>query len=426
MLEWKILFPVMRFIRPAVCLVVAGQLSAATLTVAPASSSPGQPASLVVALQNAGAQIAGLQFDLTYDTTALALSASAGPVAVSAGKSAYQAGVSGGRRVLVAGMNKTPIADGNGVALALTGVVGSAPGAYVVTLTNVVATDANGNAVSIRPDPASANTTVLTYRAGDSAPYTSQAAPNFGDGVLNILDLAQELFAVNNISGFQAPACTDRFDSMDVYPADTATTQGGDGLLDIRDLILELFRVNNLDKAQPVRVAKGGMCVASGSSGSGTSREEVTRGTVAHPRAGEEDAGEIVLGDAEPSGPGEEREPVYLYARQDLVRAAVTVGIGNLQSQLHFVPAPGLQPSMSQEGELGALAVAWLDGVNVRAGDRLLLGYVAGPAGSSTHWIVFGASASTLDDNRALRLGPPLATPLQPPQPIEAHQEERD
>jgi hypothetical protein len=400
----------MRLTSPAAFFVAAAQLTAATLTVAAASSSPGQPANFVVALQNSGAQIAGLQFDLTYNTAALAvLSASAGAASVAAGKSAYQASLSNGQRVVVAGMNQTLIADGAGVALALTGIAGSAPGAYVVTLTNVVATDANGNAVYITPDPASANTTVLTYGVGDNAPYTAQMAPDFGDGTINILDLIQELFAVNNIPGFQPPVCSDRFDSMDLYPADTATTQGGDGLLDIRDLILELFRANNLDPSRPVRVSRSGMCVASGSSGAGTSREELTRGPVSWARPDEDNAGEIIFGDAEPSGRGEEREPVYLYARQDLVRAAVTVGFGNLQSQLHFVPAPGLQPSLSQEGELGALAVAWLDGLSVRAGGRLLLGYISGPVGSSKHWTVFGASASGLDDNRALTLGKPSA-----------------
>jgi len=100
----------------------------------------------------------------------------------------------------------------------------------------------------------------ITYLVGDVAPGTSDTAPSFGDGVLNILDLVQVLFAVNNLPGFRPAACSDRFDAMDLYPADTVTTRGGDGVLDIRDLTLALFRANNLDLNRPVRPSRGGVC----------------------------------------------------------------------------------------------------------------------------------------------------------------------
>jgi hypothetical protein len=255
-----------------------------------------------------------------------------------------------------------------------------------------------------------------TYLVGDVAPYTSDWTPHFGDGTLNILDLIQELFAVNNVPGFRPAKCSDRFDGMDLYPADTASTRGGDGILDIRDLILELFRVNNLDLARPVRASLGGAlpwaaCV-SGSSGNSTSPTEVNRRPVVPPRLQADVQGSLVLGRPERSGDALERIPVYLEAKQGLVRVAVTFGLGDQRSQLRFVPTAETPPSLAQDSQLGVVAAAWLDGLSVRAGDRLLLGYVAGPAGTFANLNVYGISASGLDDNRDVRLDTPNAVGL--------------
>jgi hypothetical protein len=225
----------------------------------------------------------------------------------------------------------------------------------------------------------------VTYLVGDVAPYTSDVAPNFGDGVLNILDLIQELFAVNNVPDFKPGTCSDRFDTMDLYPADTASTRGGDGILDIRDLILELFRVNNLDPARPLRTTMGGAlpwaACAGASSGNSISPTEVSRRSAAPARLQAAAQGALLLGAPEGSSDASERIPVYLEARQDLVRVAVTFGLGDQQSQLRFVPAVETPPSLAQDGQLGVVAAAWLEGVSVRAGERLLLGYVTGPVG---------------------------------------------
>jgi hypothetical protein len=51
--------------------------------------------------------------------------------------------------------------------------------------------------------------------------------------------------------------------------------------------------------------------------------------------------------------------------------------------------------------------VAWLEGLSLQAGERLLLGYVAGPAGSLADLKVYGMSASGVDDNREVRLDAP-------------------
>ena len=255
-----------------------------------------------------------------------------------------------------------------------------------------------------------------TYLIGDVTPYTADTAGAFGDGILNIQDLIQELFAVNSIPGFRPAACSDRFDAMDAYPADTASTRGGDGILDVRDLIEELFRVNDLDTSRPVRTSLGGALpwagCASGSSGSSISPTEVVRRSAPPRRPPSATQGALALGRPEQTGAAEERIPVYLEAKQDLVRVAVTFALGAQQSQLRFVPTPESPPSLVQDGQLGVVAVAWLNGVNVRTGEPLLLGYVAGSLGFSANLKVYGASASGLDDNREVPLDAPAAPGL--------------
>ena len=243
------------------------------------------------------------------------------------------------------------------------------------------------------------------YLVGDVFPYTSDTALNFGDGVLNIQDLIQELFAVNSVPGFRPAACSDRYDAMDTYPLDTATTRGGDGALDIRDLIVELFRVDNLNLSRPTRTSLGGVCRGSG--GSSMSTTEVSRNFTASPRPQAAVQGALVLGTPEQSASAGERIPVYLEAGRDLVRVAVTFALGDRQSHLSFVSTAETPPSLVQDSQLGVVVAAWLDGVSVPAGGRLLLGYIAGPAAVSANLKVYGVSASGLDDNREVRLGAP-------------------
>jgi hypothetical protein len=250
------------------------------------------------------------------------------------------------------------------------------------------------------------NQEAFTYLVGDVAPFTADTAPAFGDGILNILDLIQELFAVNNVPGFRPAACSDRFDAMDLYPADTATTRGGDGVLDIRDLNLELFRVNNLDLARPVRTSRGGVCLGAASqSSAGTT--EASRSAELFPGPLAVVQGALTLGDPEKSAEAEERVPVYLKAGRDLARVAVTFALGDQRSRLRFVTTAETPPSLMQDSQPGVVAAAWLEGVSIRAGERLLLGYVAGPPGALANLKVYGVSASGLDDSREVRLEAP-------------------
>ncbi len=253
----------------------------------------------------------------------------------------------------------TPIGATHAVG-AITGTIPSGATAgqtYTVTITGASATYLS-NLVTVNPGAGATLTVAITYKVGDVYPYTSDVAPNFGDGALDIRDLIQELFAVNSIPGYRPAACSDRFDAMDLYPADAGTTRGGDGSLDIRDLILELFRVNNLDLARPVRASRGGVCASSGSAGS-TELDTARRGG-ATPAIRTAAAGAVGLGPVERQADGSERAPVYLSAAEALTRVAVTFGLGDQQSQLRFTAAPGFEPSLMQDGQLGVVAAAWL------------------------------------------------------------------
>jgi len=230
-----------------------------------------------------------------------------------------------------------------------------------------------------------------TYLEGDVAPYTSDTAPSFGDGNLNILDLVQVLFAVNNVPGFRPAACSDRFDAMDLYPADAATTRGGDGVLDIRDLILELFRVNNLDLDRPQRASRNGTCSSSA--------------PVAQlARTLSEADGVFVFGDPQSSDGTALRLPLYLEARRDLSRIALTFALGDQKTHIHFVSAPDALPSLKNDEAVGVVSVAWLSGLNVRAGQRFLLGYLEAPGKTAPDFSLYGLSASDLESNTEVRL----------------------
>jgi hypothetical protein len=294
----------------------------------------------------------------------------------------------------------------SGANIALGTVTGTLPASavsgqsYTVTVTGV--SSATGSiSVPLAVGATGAINVAPIYLVGDVAPLPSDTAPNFGDGVLNILDLIQNLFAVNQVPRFVPAACSDRLDAMDLFPADTAATRGGDGTLDIRDLILELFRVNNLDMQRPVRRSRAGSC-ASGSAVSSIAPTEMTR-TTAAPRPQAATEGAVLLGAPVRSGQTE-RVPVYLSATANLDGVAVTFAVGDGRSQLRFVASPATPPSLAHDSQLGVAAAIWTNGVTVKAGSRLLLGYVEGPAGVAANLTVYGASGSGVSNNRAVRL----------------------
>jgi hypothetical protein len=285
--------------------------------------------------------------------------------------------------------------------------VPTAAGVYTLTLLNLMGTSAGANntAATAIPltigaganDPKATGIVDLfeTYLVGDSFPSTGDNLGSFGDGKVDVNDVVQVLFTVDSVPGYSVAKCTDRFDAMDSAPLDTATTRGGNGVVDVNDVVATLFRVDSVPGylIHPVRVSLGenGVCPT----GTPTAHSIPTTPTV---------QGTIVLGTVEPSGSGQERVPVYLRAGRDLARLAFTFGVGDLQSQLQFVAAPGLAPTLLGDRVKGVIVAAWLGGMNARAGDQVLLGYVVGPTGYAANLQVFGSSAAGLDDHEIVGL----------------------
>jgi hypothetical protein len=277
-----------------------------------------------------------------------------------------------------------------------------------LTLKLLAATTAGGTNIPAAPvtlnigdgsnDAAGTGTVNLypTYLVGDVTPAPSNAAPNFGSGALNVLDVVQVLFTVNNLTP-PPPTCSDLFDAMDTYPVDTATRRGGDGVLNVLDIVEELFRTDNLDTSRPIRVTRNDVCT-----GSETSQSMARNARVA-PRPQPENYGVLQFGNSEPVAGGE-RVPVYLQASREMARLALTFGVGDQQSQLHFVSAGDVAPSVAVDNQVGVLALAWLQGLNVPAGRSLLLGYVTGPVGYAANLKVFGVSAAGLNEGREVGL----------------------
>jgi hypothetical protein len=258
-------------------------------------------------------------------------------------------------------------------------------------------TGANGSSgtvsVTLSAGPDATLSLGASYLVGDG--YYAPAAPDlnsdgdhddageFGDGTLDNLDLIFALRAVVGIPGFVPLSCSDRFDTMDAYPADTVTTRGGDAALNNLDLIVTLRRVVSVDTSRPTRGPRGLACPVA------------TPSLVARD---EETAAALEFGEAQDG-----RVPVYLHLRSErgLVLAALSVGLGGADGKLRFTPAQGFDPTLADSGVAGALALAWLDGFTAPAG-RTLLGWVEG---AETAALVFhGADATSRQDGRSLKL----------------------
>jgi len=427
---------------------MAASLAAQTLSfgeitlVTPATTPPSYQVDLI--LTTAGStyatapnQVAGLQFDLNYAPTqlnvAVALSPATSPSfqlnttclgtsftgctsAATFNPSTTAAMNNGpGQRAIVIGccssnqvsnpstnpVTSNIMADGVVATLTVQPVSGATTTGQTLTLLNLAGTTSGGLNVAAASIPltigAGSNdpnaTGILNlypiYLVGGISPATSHVAPGFGSGSLQLADLILELLYQTGAPGYTLPAsCGDYFDAMDVYPADTATTRGGNGTIDLNDLILELLRETGAPgySVDPVRTSRGLTCV-----GGRTTANERTA-TPLEVRAS------LVLGPTEGAGSAQERVPVYLQAGRDLARIGVAFSAGDERSRLQFQSAPGLSPSVTYNSEPGFVSVAFLAGFDARGGDRTLLGYIVGPAGSGANMKVFGTSATGLND----------------------------
>jgi hypothetical protein len=260
---------------------------------------------------------------------------------------------------------------------------------------------------------AGANSTISvaghSYLAGDAFPLGSDQngdgdkddAGEFGDDQLQILDLIYGLRAVTSVPGYRPQACSDRFDAIDSHPADTPTVRGGNGMLNTVDLIYTLRRVTNVDTSRPRRYSRNIQpCTA------GAGPQLVAQAF--QPVQPSEAAGRLQFGSPRAAEGGAMRIPVYLEADRALELAGLSFSIGMTglrPGTWNLEPGTAPPPTLVDPDVPGVLAVAWLEGLQVAAGQRLLLGYVVVPGlAPGTDGLQFLGISANAPDGSEVRL----------------------
>jgi cohesin domain-containing protein len=120
---------------------------AAELTISDTSGPAGSIMQVDVTLKDPDRTITGIQFDLSWKDRAIELSASAGPVATAVDKDVSTGVIAPSRkRFLVIGMNRQQLQEGVIVHL-IAKMHMSASGKYQLTISDVIATNADGRGV---------------------------------------------------------------------------------------------------------------------------------------------------------------------------------------------------------------------------------------------------------------------------------------
>src|SRR5271168_4261139 len=113
------------------------------------SAAPGSSALLPVAFLSQSSGISALQFDLEYENAAMSVAITPGNALGNSGKNFYSADVAPNKkRVLIAGPDQNPIADGTLVNLFINLNPNISMGAYSLKFTNVVGSGPNGVAIT--------------------------------------------------------------------------------------------------------------------------------------------------------------------------------------------------------------------------------------------------------------------------------------
>ncbi|MBZ5634657.1 MAG: hypothetical protein LAO55_16160 [Acidobacteriia bacterium] len=136
-----------------------------------AALSPASSGIVTVSCTTENHQVSGIQLDLTYDSSAMSVSVLPGSAMRLAAKALYSADISPNQhRLVIVGLNRTPIADGPLLTLVVN-VGRTAPaGAYTVSVGNLVATSPAGDTIDISGSSA---TITVSGQAGDIAPLQS-------------------------------------------------------------------------------------------------------------------------------------------------------------------------------------------------------------------------------------------------------------
>jgi hypothetical protein len=166
---------------------------------------------------------------------------------------------------------------------------------------------------------------------------------------------------------------------MDSYPPDGATTRGGDGVLNTLDLITTLRRVTSIDTSRPRRLPRTTCSSAS------TPAAERRRAR----------AGSLQIGNPLQTASGWS-VPVYIQASsattlQGLAFAIVSLGGG--VPGLSWQPGSVGSPSLMDRGVPGSIALAWLQDLNLPAGQSTLLGYMVSTGAGAPQLSIPGVSA---------------------------------
>ena len=129
-----------------------------------------------------------------------------------------------------------------------------------------------------------------------------------------------------------------------------------------------------------------------------------------------EPAGRLQLGSPEPVEGGGVRIPVYLEAARDLELAGLSFSIGMTGLQpgtWNLKPGTAPPPTLVDADVPGVLAVAWLEGLQVAAGQRLPLGYVVAPGlAPGTDGLQFIGISANAPDGSDVRVS--IAQPREP------------
>jgi hypothetical protein len=137
-----------------VLVLFAGAASPADLTLDSKEAAPGTTVTLAIRLAAQDAALTGLQADFEFAGDVMEVTAAVGPAAAEAEKQLIGKVAGTGRyRLMLIGFNRNRIGDGE-VALITIQLNADAAGNYLLRLTGVTGTDADGNPISLRSAPA--------------------------------------------------------------------------------------------------------------------------------------------------------------------------------------------------------------------------------------------------------------------------------
>ena len=134
-------------------------------------------ATIDISLIAAEQPITAVQFDIQYPTTALGLTVTAGSALNGAQKSLLTANPKPGSiRILITGLNQTPIPGGTLATLSVQTAVGNAPGLYPLQISGVLGSSAAGEAVYLFSSSGGINVPgPVVFAVANGASYTQTA-----------------------------------------------------------------------------------------------------------------------------------------------------------------------------------------------------------------------------------------------------------